>query len=172
MSYDYSEIRERVGSAKDSFVRRTVIDLILILTALIIYILYGDDVTVSFFCIVCGSAVLVCMLFRIFSPQSRVLFSGELTGVNVKEHEYVANARSTFRLGGKGAHTPRPKYTGVTGQGRTRPRTSAVVYLRLEDGNVISLGGLVISSLLDFGGNRIDESILNYIKKSFTWVRR
>ena len=36
--------------------------------------------------------------------------------------------------------------------------------------SVISLGGLVISSLLDFGGNRIDESILNYIKKSFSLV--
>ncbi len=33
--------------------------------------------------------------------------------------------------------------------------------------SVISLGGLVISSLLDFGGNRIDESIISCIRKEF-----
>lgn len=36
--------------------------------------------------------------------------------------------------------------------------------------SVISLGGLVISSLLDFGGNRIDDSIRNYIKKNYSLV--
>lgn len=33
--------------------------------------------------------------------------------------------------------------------------------------SVISLGGLVISDLLHFGGNKIDESISNYIKRNF-----
>ncbi len=33
--------------------------------------------------------------------------------------------------------------------------------------SVISLGGLVLSDLLHFGGNRIDESIINYIKRNF-----
>ncbi|MCR5666751.1 MAG: rod shape-determining protein [Eubacterium sp.] len=33
--------------------------------------------------------------------------------------------------------------------------------------SVISLKGLVISDLLDFGGNRIDESISTYIKRNF-----
>lgn len=36
--------------------------------------------------------------------------------------------------------------------------------------SVISLGGLVISDLLHFGGNRIDESISNYIKRNFNLV--
>ena len=30
--------------------------------------------------------------------------------------------------------------------------------------SVISLGGLVLSDLLHFGGNRIDESIITYLK--------
>lgn len=34
--------------------------------------------------------------------------------------------------------------------------------------SVISLGGLVLSNLLDFGGNRIDESIISYIKRNFS----
>lgn len=33
--------------------------------------------------------------------------------------------------------------------------------------SVISLGGLVLSDLLHFGGNRIDESIINYIKRNY-----
>lgn len=33
--------------------------------------------------------------------------------------------------------------------------------------SVISLGGLVLSELLHFGGNRIDESIINYIKRNY-----
>ncbi|MCC8029965.1 MAG: rod shape-determining protein [Lachnospiraceae bacterium] len=36
--------------------------------------------------------------------------------------------------------------------------------------SVISLGGLVLSSLIHFGGNRLDESIISYIKKSFNLV--
>ena len=36
--------------------------------------------------------------------------------------------------------------------------------------SVISLGGLVLSDLLHFGGNRLDESIITYIKKNFNLV--
>ena len=34
--------------------------------------------------------------------------------------------------------------------------------------SVISLGGLVLSELLDFGGKRIDESIISYLKRTFS----
>jgi rod shape-determining protein MreB len=33
--------------------------------------------------------------------------------------------------------------------------------------SVVSLGGIVISKLLKIGGNRLDESILNYIRKNY-----
>lgn len=33
--------------------------------------------------------------------------------------------------------------------------------------SVISLGGLVLSNLLHFGGNRMDESIISYLRKNF-----
>ncbi len=36
--------------------------------------------------------------------------------------------------------------------------------------SVISLGGLVLSDLLHFGGKRIDESIINYLKRNFSLV--
>ena len=36
--------------------------------------------------------------------------------------------------------------------------------------SVLSLGGLVLSDLLHFGGNRLDESIITYIKKNFNLV--
>ncbi len=36
--------------------------------------------------------------------------------------------------------------------------------------SVISLGGLVLSELLHFGGNRLDESIASYVKKKFNLV--
>lgn len=36
--------------------------------------------------------------------------------------------------------------------------------------SVISLGGLVLSDLLHFGGNRIDESIISYIRKEYNLV--
>lgn len=36
--------------------------------------------------------------------------------------------------------------------------------------SVISLGGLVLSDLLHFGGNKLDESIITYIKKNFNLV--
>ena len=36
--------------------------------------------------------------------------------------------------------------------------------------SVISLGGLVLSDLLHFGGNRLDESIISYIRKEFNLI--
>ena len=36
--------------------------------------------------------------------------------------------------------------------------------------SVISLGGLVLSNLMHFGGNRIDESIISYMKRNFNLV--
>lgn len=36
--------------------------------------------------------------------------------------------------------------------------------------SVISLGGLVLSDLLHFGGNRIDESIITFVKRKFNLV--
>lgn len=36
--------------------------------------------------------------------------------------------------------------------------------------SVISLGGLVLSDLLHFGGNKIDESIITYVKRNFNLV--
>ncbi len=36
--------------------------------------------------------------------------------------------------------------------------------------SIVSLGGLVLSNLLHFGGNRLDESIASYIKKKFNLV--
>lgn len=36
--------------------------------------------------------------------------------------------------------------------------------------SVISLGGLVLSELMNFGGNRLDESIISYIRKEFNLV--
>ena len=36
--------------------------------------------------------------------------------------------------------------------------------------SIISLGGLVLSDLLHFGGNRIDESIISYIRRNYNLV--
>ena len=36
--------------------------------------------------------------------------------------------------------------------------------------SVISLGGLVLSDLMHFGGNRLDESIISYIRKEYNLV--
>ena len=36
--------------------------------------------------------------------------------------------------------------------------------------SVISLGGLVLSELLHFGGNKIDESIITYVKRKYNLV--
>lgn len=36
--------------------------------------------------------------------------------------------------------------------------------------SVISLGGLVLSDLMHFGGNRLDESIISYVRKEFNLV--
>ncbi|MBR5140308.1 MAG: hypothetical protein IKV16_04555, partial [Clostridia bacterium] len=71
--------------------------------------------------------------FKRYHPG--IIFSKEVVGVNIHEHEFVVtNRRPTFS-----ARIVMPKrdtssFTG--GRTRTKGTTSAIVYLKLDDGNV------------------------------------
>ena len=142
MTYNESEIKERVGKRKKSFFLKALIPLCLILISALAMIIF-PDVTLIFFAVavIIASAVYLFKTLRRYEP--RVLFSGEITGENIKEHEFVTTDR---RLGFGARIVVKPKRipTGsfAPKRSRTKPPTSAIVYLRVEDGDVIYLDGL------------------------------
>ena len=134
MTYNEAEIKRRINGRRQSFLTKMIAWLLLdsaaVITAAII-----RDVTVVFIAvvIVIASAFYMSKTIRRYRPL--ILFRGEVKGINIKEHEFVVtNKRPTFS-----ARIVMPKrntssFTG--GKTRTKPPTSAIVYLRLDDGNV------------------------------------
>ena len=134
MTYNEAEIKRRINGRRQSFLTKMIAWLLLdsaaVITAAII-----RDVTVVFIAvvIVIASAFYMSKTIRRYRPL--ILFRGEVKGINIKEHEFVVtNKRPTFS-----ARIVMPKrntssFTG--GKTRTKPPTSAIVYLRLGDGNV------------------------------------
>ena len=98
-------------------------------------IIIFPEVTVIFVCVlaVVVSVVYTVKTVRRYHPL--VLFSKDVRGINIKEHEFVVtNRRMTFSARKVMPRVNTSTFTG--GKTRTKPPTSAIVYLRLKDGNV------------------------------------
>jgi hypothetical protein len=70
-----------------------------------------------------------------------VLFSKEITGINIKEHEFaIVNLRPTFSAR---IIMPRRNTSSFANRSRrTKPPTGAIVYLRVADDDVAYIDGL------------------------------
>ena len=92
----------------------------------------------------CISALIfiIVRLFLRFRPK--VIFSKELRGVNIKEHEFVtSNRRKSYAYRGVIIGGAPNNFSGtVNTSRRTKLPTHAIVYLRLENGDVTYIEGL------------------------------
>lgn len=142
MTYSEKEIKEAVKKRKKSFFLKTLIPLCLILISALAMIIF-PDVTLIFFAVALIIASIVYLFKTVRRYEPRVLFSGEVTGENIKEHEFVTtNRRLSF--GARVIVEPKRLQTSAFAAKRTRtkPPTSAIVYLRVEGGDVVYLDGL------------------------------
>lgn len=140
MTYSETDIKRRVKGQRRDFLIKILLSALITLIALATIIILPET-TVIFVC----AAIILFSIIYIFKTlrryQPKILFSREIKGVNIKEHEFaVTNMRPTFsaRLIMPKANTK--SFTG--GRIRTKSPTSAIVYLRLPDGDVTYIDNL------------------------------
>ena len=134
MTYNESDIAKHVKRQKRDFFIKLISSLLLILLSALL-IAFFPEVTLIFICAVLIIISIAYAVKTVIRYHPGVLFSGEIKGVNVKEHEFVVtNRRLSFGMR-RSFSRIRPANT-ASNKRRTKPPTSAIVYLRLKDGNV------------------------------------
>lgn len=147
MTYNEADITRRISARRRDFLLKIFVAALLILAAALV-IMFFPEVTVIFIsvAVIILSAVYIIKTLKRYHPLT--LFSGEVRGENIKEHEFVVtNRRLTF--GGRilasrptaGVRRLKTSHFTVT-RTRTKPPTNAIVYLRLENGDVTYIDGL------------------------------
>lgn len=113
----------------------------MLIAGVLLFIIGDDDVALYGIIVAVTALALLGDLWRRYSPT--VLFSREIRGVNVKEHEYVESA------GGGYSARRGPAMRGIrthSNSGHAKSRRphvrAAYIYVRLESGDVVILDGL------------------------------
>lgn len=140
MKYSHDEIREYVRDRRERLVKRLIISGVTLIASAVLWML--DLGTTPTFIGVAGVGVSLLLLLRALKKYPpKVLWSREITGVNIKEHEYV----ESYQRGGFGIRSMR--YGNRTRSTRSHldplpTRVRARVYLRLEDGDIYTVSDL------------------------------
>ena len=140
MTYNKDDITKYVKKRRRDFIFKIVCSLLFVLISSLFIALF-PEMTVIFVCV----AIIIISVFYAIKTLKRyqpvLLFSEELQGENVKEHEFVVtNRRLSF--GGRRSFSRFKPVAYSSQRSRTKPPTSAIVYLKLPCGDVTYLDGL------------------------------
>ena len=129
MSYDLEELRGRIKDMRERFIRRSAW-LLALLTLSAAAAVAFDETTVRFICVAAGLVFLSLLIGNIRKSRPVSLFSREVRGKNVKEHEYVIRGRRAYS-----------RYLGFYMSRKSDPATPrgiiGVVYILEDSGDVI-----------------------------------
>lgn len=129
MTYDMQELRERVSDMRARFIKVTLLLTLLLIASVSVAIIF-DDTTVRFLAALCAIFALGFLAGNINKSRPVSLFSREIRGKNVKEHEYVIRARRAYS-----------RYLGFYKSRGPEPRTPrgviGAVYILEDSGEVI-----------------------------------
>ena len=143
MTYNTRKISEKVKNLREKFIISLSISIVLMICAIAL-IIFRRETNVIFASVAC-IAMLIFIIVRLFlNFHPKVLFSHELVGTNIKEHEFVtSDRRKSFAYRKRIVPYAKENYSGISGNvQRTKPPTNAIVYLRLSNGNVTYIDGL------------------------------
>ncbi len=130
--FSEKKIRERVARRRKRFLA-ALISYVSFIVASVAVLIITDNVTAVFIATLVILISVYMLLKCIGRSKPTVLFSREVRGVNIKEHEFVMNSRA-----------PYSRYFGFY-KTKNAWRANAVhsaVYIRLDDGNVMRLDGI------------------------------
>ena len=136
MKYNEEQIRRCVKERRHAFLVKATILLALIVACAIIMAVF-PEVTVIFVCVLVIILSVVCIIKTLKRNHPLTLFSKEITGINVHEHEYTIGPQSSAGWGTKRL-VPKLNNTAefMGGTNRIKTTVGATVYLRLPDGKV------------------------------------
>lgn len=136
MKYNEEQIHSYVREKRRAFLFKTITLLALILISGVLIAVF-PEVTVVFVCTVVIILSVVYLVKALKQDRPLVLFSKEITGINVHEHEYTIGPQSSAGWGTKRL-VPKLNNTSefMGGTNRIKTTVGATVYLRLPDGNV------------------------------------
>ena len=139
--YDFEKLSWRIDEKRKKF-KICIVIYILLFVAGVVMFFAGDD-NVAFLGIIVDlvSIFLFANVWRTYSPT--VLFSEEIKGVNIKEHEYVQSVKNGLSMRKNFALRGAKTYSNSGNAKSRRPHVrAAYVYVRMEDGDVAVLDGL------------------------------
>ena len=147
--YDLNEIKKRVKHNRIMLITEFSAILALMIAALIPIILKLNTTVTFVFILV--EVILIFLVYVIFDKQSpMVCFSREIKGVNVMEDDYVVkNPKPGLKwrqVGGPASPAPITPNTGANRR-RTPPNIRCRVYLKQENGNIVTVSSLYKSHI-------------------------
>ena len=141
MTYNLEEIATRVGVKRKSLIiKATVISSVMVVLLVIALINLGN--TVTFLCSLTEFPLIGILCAVMKKSHARVIFSPEIVGKNIKEHEYGIQRDASIQVFRRGnmPHTyanrkPHPV------------RLNGTVFLETQNGNVTQISGLYKSHI-------------------------
>ena len=139
MRYDTEQITAYVEQRRKEFKIITLtLGLVLVTAMILIGIFYGNDNDIVFWSAISVVAVMLIFYLSVGKYSPAVLFSPEIQGTSIKEHEYTV--RTAKQVYSEGRAT-------IFAYGRRRVRKASYsiassVYLKLDDGNIKEISGL------------------------------
>ena len=135
MKYDLSQLEEWINERKRSFKISLIVQFVVLAAAIAVIALYSDKNDTYVFCAGLTVTIILCVFaktLRKYNPS--ILYSPEITGINIKEDEYVLLAQKRgFKLGKYSKYLVPHAGSGMPSH---REKLAAAVYLRLENGDI------------------------------------
>ena len=137
MKYDKNAISERVGAEKKKFLTLSAFFLAVLFTCCAIMIFTdGNGLFFSAMLIAAATVFIAFRTLKKFTPS--VLFSKEVKGENIKEHEINVSGAGGMRMSHRSVVMPN---TGANRKASLR-RIRGTVYLKDESGNIAEINDL------------------------------
>lgn len=144
MKYDLADIAKRVQKRKNDFLGRIIAYALVALGAILGAVLVPERKFV-----VPAGVIIVVLIFAVskllkkYKPS--VLYSGEVSGVNIKEHE-IMGVREGKPIYRRFPNTPH-NYSNHKNGDYPKHKIRGSVYMLLDDGNIFEVANLNVSQL-------------------------
>ena len=139
--YDLEKLSWIIDARRKRFKLWLALFVAMLIAGVVLFIIGEDNVAFYGIIVAVVALALFLDLWRRYSPT--VLFSGEIRGINIKEHEYVESARGGYTIRRGVAMRGGRTYSNSGNAKSKRPHVrAAYVYVKLENGDVLILDGL------------------------------
>lgn len=139
--YDLEKLSWIIEARRKRFKLWLALFAVMLIAGAVLFIVGDDNIALYGIIVTVAALVLLGDLWRRYSPT--VLFSKEIRGINIKEHEYVESPKGGYTVRRGIAVRGGRTYSNSGNAKSRRPHVrSAYVYVKLDDGDVRILDGL------------------------------